>query len=301
MSLIIEKVAFGGWSNCYRLSDGTVEIIVTGDVGPRIIRCGFVGGKNLFLEFPGDLGKTGTDKWEFYGGHRLWHSPESLKRCYHPDNDPVEIKMLSNGLHIIQDIEPNTLIKKEMIITLNPETHKFTVLHQMTNTGNWPIEFALWALSMMNTSGVAIIPQYREADPEGLLPNRYISLWPYTDPADSRVTWGSRYVLLRQDVQKEPAFKYGISVPEGWGAYAVAGDLFLKKFAYDPEATYPDNNVNVELYTNHQILELETLSPLYKVAPGKTVTHTEEWSLFRGLPEINNEADVNTHVLPLIK
>ena len=47
----VEKTAYKGWKNCYRVSNGEVELIVTGDVGPRIIRFGFVGGQNLFKEF----------------------------------------------------------------------------------------------------------------------------------------------------------------------------------------------------------------------------------------------------------
>ena len=44
----IEKTSYQGWPNCYLISNGVVEAIVTGDVGPRIIRYGFVGGRNLF-------------------------------------------------------------------------------------------------------------------------------------------------------------------------------------------------------------------------------------------------------------
>ena len=43
----VEKIEYKGWHNCYRVSNGEVELVVTGDVGPRIIRFGFVGGQNL--------------------------------------------------------------------------------------------------------------------------------------------------------------------------------------------------------------------------------------------------------------
>jgi len=43
----VEKVAYKGWPNSYRVANGEVELVVTGDVGPRIIRFGFVGGQNL--------------------------------------------------------------------------------------------------------------------------------------------------------------------------------------------------------------------------------------------------------------
>src|SRR6516164_5989302 len=52
----VEKVAYKGWQNCYRVSNGTVEVIVTGDVGPRIIRYAFIGGQNLFKEYADQLG-----------------------------------------------------------------------------------------------------------------------------------------------------------------------------------------------------------------------------------------------------
>ena len=55
----VEKVAYQGWPNCYRISNGTVELIVTTDVGPRVIRFGFPGGENEFMEEAAQLGKTG--------------------------------------------------------------------------------------------------------------------------------------------------------------------------------------------------------------------------------------------------
>jgi hypothetical protein len=55
----VEKVEYKGWQNCYHVSNGTVDVIVTGDVGPRIIRYAFIGGENLFKEYADQLGKSG--------------------------------------------------------------------------------------------------------------------------------------------------------------------------------------------------------------------------------------------------
>ena len=54
----VDKVAYKGWPNCYRVSNGEVELVVTSDVGPRVMRFGFVGGQNLFKESPEQLGAT---------------------------------------------------------------------------------------------------------------------------------------------------------------------------------------------------------------------------------------------------
>jgi hypothetical protein len=37
MSIVIEPIAFRGWPNALRLANGMVELIVTLDVGPRIL------------------------------------------------------------------------------------------------------------------------------------------------------------------------------------------------------------------------------------------------------------------------
>lgn len=300
-SIEVKKVPYAGWPNCYLLTDGEVEVIATTDIGPRIIRCGFVNEPNLFAEFPDQVGKTGGDEWRIYGGHRLWHSPETKGRCYHPDNFPVDVNLLPNGFHLKQPMEPNTLIEKEIVVTLDPSTRRFTVTHHLTNRGNWPVTFAPWAISVMKAGGVGIVPQYRTPDEEGLLPNRYMALWPYTEMNDSRVAWGSRYILLTQDPQKTNPFKFGLSVPEGWAAYAVDGYLFLKEFEFDPAQNYPDNGVNVEFYTNHLFAEVESLGPLQTMEPGATATHTEKWTLFRNPGMVRTEKDVERSVAPLVQ
>ena len=50
----IEKVSYQGWPNSYRITNGEVEVIITSDIGPRIMRYAFTGGQNIFKE--GDPG-----------------------------------------------------------------------------------------------------------------------------------------------------------------------------------------------------------------------------------------------------
>lgn len=47
-AVTVEKTNYRGWPTSYRVSNGGIELVVTGDVGPRIIRLGFVGGQNRF-------------------------------------------------------------------------------------------------------------------------------------------------------------------------------------------------------------------------------------------------------------
>ena len=80
MSITIERIEYGGWPNCYRFSNQRIELIITTDVGPRVIRLGFVGQDNEFKEYPDMLGQTGGKEWRIYSGHRFWHAPEQQDR-----------------------------------------------------------------------------------------------------------------------------------------------------------------------------------------------------------------------------
>ena len=60
----VERTEYKGWPNCYRVSNGEIELVVTADVGPRVIRFGFVGGQNVFKEFAEQLGKSGEAQFQ---------------------------------------------------------------------------------------------------------------------------------------------------------------------------------------------------------------------------------------------
>jgi hypothetical protein len=296
-----EKVAFKGWENCYKLSNGTLELIITGDVGPRIIHLGLAGGENMFAEFEEMIGQTGGDQWLIFGGHRFWHAPELQPRTYYPDTNPVDVRYDGGVVHVVQPTEPTTGIQKELDITLDDSAAKVTVVHRLRNHNQWAVELAPWALSVMDAGGTAIVPvPPRGSHSENLLPTHTITFWAYTNMADPRWTWGEKYVLLRQDPAATVPQKAGYMVPNGWTAYANKGNLFLKQFAFDADATYPDIGSNVETFTNNRMLELETLGALVKLQPGQTVEYTEHWRLFSDVPQPANDADVDAHILPLI-
>ena len=105
----VEKTEYKGWKNCYRVTNGEVELIVTGDVGPRVIRFGFVGGQNLFKEYAEQLGKSGEEKFQSRGGDRVWKAPEDPIATWAPDNVAVEIQLTPTGLVAREPVEPLTL------------------------------------------------------------------------------------------------------------------------------------------------------------------------------------------------
>ncbi len=298
----MEKVSYAGWPNCIQLSNGEIEIIVTTDVGPRVIRCGFVGGQNLFKEFEEEIGKTGGDEWRSYGGHRLWHAPEAMPRTYALDNSPVPYEWDGKMLTIVQPVEEETRVSKKFEITLHPDRNQVTLKHYLINHNLWDITLSPWCLTVMAQNGRGIFPQeeYRP-HPDYLLPARPLVMWHYTDLSDPRWIIGPKYIQLQQDPNNSKKQKVGIMNTKGWMAYTLKGDLFIKRHPFDPTAVYPDYNCNAETFTNEEFIELESLGPLTELeAGGGTVEHTEEWFLFKA-DVGKEEADIDAKVLPLVE
>ena len=295
-----EKVNYAGWPNCIRLSNAQVELIATTDVGPRIIRFGFLGGSNILHENHQQIGKVGGDDWRSYGGHRLWQAPEDLKRTYAPDNSPVANTWDGSSLKLTQQTDAAGL-GKEIEITLDPQQKRVSLLHRLTNRNKTTVELGAWALTVMAAGGRGIFPQepYR-AHSESLLPVRTIAFWSYTDMQDPRWIWGTRYIQLRQDTSSKVAQKFGIRNTLGWAAYFLDGVTFIKRFPFDPTALYPDMNCNFEAFTNDEILEMETLGPMTKLEPGASVGHAEEWFLFRA-NVAEEESSIDRQLLPLVQ
>ena len=283
----IEKVKYGSWGNCIKLSNDSIELYATLDFGPRIIRFGLIGGTNMFCEdinvesrlngedFDKLYGKDST--WYIRGGHRLWTSPEARPRSYYPDNDPVEVQEIENGIILTPPAQKWTQIQMQMKITMCPNTNNVTVDHSITNIGAWNVEFAAWALSVLNKGGIEIVPQ--PTKDTGLLGNRVLALWPYTRMTDERVYWGDKYITLKQDPNADHPIKFGINSEHGFAAYVLDGDMFIKRFDVNENGNYPDGGMSFETYTNSLMLEMESVGELKKLNPGETLTHTEKWEM----------------------
>lgn len=298
----IEQIAYQGWSDAYRLTNGALELVIPSQVGIRILHCGLVGQANQFYVDASVSGQVGGEAWRLYGGHRLWHAPEAQPRTYSPDNQPIQLVQEGEVIRLTQLPEASTGIQKEVEIVFHPDQAQAKVTHRLINHNLWPVELSVWALSVMAQGGVGIMPLPPYGSHVGnLLPNRALILWPYTRMTDPRWVWGDQFILLRQDNLATTPQKIGMTVDEGWAAYANQGQLFLKTFTPVPSATYPDMGSSVEFYTDATILEVETLGPLTTLAPQASVEHTEQWFVFDGVTMSQNDAEVQAHVLPKVQ
>lgn len=298
----MDTVAYKGWANCVQFKNEKVTLVVTTEVGPRIIFFGFNDGENIFQNYPEMMGKTGGDEWTIYGGHRLWAAPEKQPRTYYPDNNPVKVTKHEDFVRFTAPIEKGTFLQKEMDVYFE-DGSEVKIVHRIINHNQWGIELAPWALSVMKPGGKCIVPFPPRGSHTGgdLLPSNNIVSWSYTNMADPRWSWGNNYFSLESQVGNEVPQKAGSLVPDGWAAYANEDWVFLTYFDYMPEFMYPDLGVNFETFTNESMLEVETLGPMSWLLPGESVEHAEIWELHRMKEALDTEESITKNLLPLIK
>ena len=305
-----EIVEYRGWKNNLLLSNADVELIVTLDVGPRVIAFRKSGGDNVFKNYDEMMGGTNEPEWQIRGGHRFWLAPEDLTRTYFPDNRPVEHQVLSeDSVRFTPPPETEYGVQKEMTLTLAKSGSRVEVQLKVTNIGSESTSLAPWGPTVMAPGGVEIIPlpaktphpgsPKKAKSPADFGPNQELILWPYFDFTDNRWTFGSRYLFLRQDAKKGPT-KIGLAHRMGWVAYLNQGNLFVKRFDYREGANYPDRGTRYQTFSNEDMLEMETCGELVELAPNASAELVETWELFANVGEVRTEADVDRVILPLI-
>jgi hypothetical protein len=295
-----KNVEFGGWHNCIRLSNAECELIVTTDIGPRIVRFGFLNKQNFLYQDLKDSGKAGGAEWRLYGGHRFWVAPEMIPRSYLPDNDRLSYFFENNILSLIQKEDEAGLVK-EMEIYLSPSKNEVRVLHRIRNNSGENLELSIWPITAMAPNGRAIIPQepYGRGD-KYLLPARPIALWQYTRMNDPRWLWGDNYIQAMHHPTLISEQKIGVLNKQCWMAYYLNQEVLIKLFPYDPSAIYPDCGCNNEVYIDGNFLEMETLSPLVYLQAGHFAEHTEHWVL-EILKIDGTEESIQNVLLPIVK
>ncbi|MFV0551290.1 MAG: hypothetical protein ACK5L6_05125 [Anaerorhabdus sp.] len=289
-----EITSFHGWDKTLRLWNDSAELLVTTDIGPRILIYKTPSTDNVFRLFGDQLGSSGEDHFCIRGGHRFWLAPEDLVLSYHQDNTPVTWSehTPSNELEIISVQQHPVPLRKTLGITLDPHTTRVSIRHTVTNEGDTPITLATWGLSVMKPGGLEIIPQppLKEHSESDFLPNRGIVLWPYTDLSDPRWNFGQKFWTLRQ-ADPGPPTKSGLAHREGWIAYVMDDSLFIKTISADPASTYPDGGCNFETFSDPTMLEIESLGPLGPLRPGASTSHQEHWHLFPLTEEIQIDSE----------
>ncbi len=278
---MIEIAPAFSYPHCIFLRNENAELVITTDVGPRVLAYRLLpDGESLFKLYDHQLGGQNEFEWKIRGGHRFWIAPEDNSLTYVADNTPVPWEETAEDtVALLNPATPPWLLQKELTIRLKPGRSQVTLTHRIRNKGPQPITLAPWGLSVMKPGGFLLLPQPTLGEhPRDLLPNRRMILWPYTDLADPRWSITADFITLHQG-EAGPT-KLGLGSEEGRAFYVRGQTIFCKRFAWDPDAVYPDMGCNFETFTNEEMLEVESLGPLLTLAPGAETTHEETWDQF---------------------
>lgn len=293
MPVKIEKIAYKSpardFGACLRLSNKVAELYVTLDFGPRVIHYSLAGGPNVM--FTNDYGvniKRGEDFdrvfypgacWDIYGGNRIWASPEVMPDTFYPDHEPVAYEIIDGGAIFTAPPQIHTNVQVSLKAALAEDSSRAYLTFKVRNVGDRPKVMAAWSVTAVDAGGFAVIPQ--PTIKKGVLPNRLVSLWDYTDMTDERVYWGKKYIVLRQSARVARPIKIGINNVDGWACYFNKGLCFICRYRHDPEGNYHDFGASYESYANEHYLEMESAGPLREIGPGQAAVHREIWELVK--------------------
>jgi hypothetical protein len=258
--------------------------MVTTSVGPRVLALLDSEGRNAFAELPDmTLLCPGSEPFHLYGGHRLWAAPEEPRLTYRPDDAPVEVEELADGVRLRTPPDPIAGTSRETTIRATGPG-RFAFDYRVVNTSPERQRLACWAITMMAPGGRAWMPLLGEPfDVGGFQAQRNIVLWPYTRMDDPRLVFGDTALEVRADLLAETdawgKAKVGTSLRRGWVAHWAGGVLLVKRAGHDEDREYPDMGASAQVYTQAEFTELETLGPLASLAPGEAAEHREDWEV----------------------
>lgn len=258
---------------------GPVVVEYATDAGPRILGYCRHGGQQLFARLPTQVLQHPTiGEYRLLGGHRLWRAPEVPATTYAPDHgSAMGVTKTPDGLAITGVAESDGLTKTIRI----KQRGEYTIVdHGLQNHGAEPITCAPWAITQLVTGGSAYLPQTRSpVDADGVLPNRRIICWPYTDLSHPEIEFQSEMLVIHGSERPYPT-KVGQPNQRGWVAYGYDNEVFVKwTISNDDAAAYVDYGATVQCYRNELFVELETLGQLTTLLPHQTITHREIWLL----------------------
>ena len=242
--------------------------------GPRIIGL-YVNGVegNLLAETPDVHWPTPHGEYYLRGGHRLWTAPEDP--FYTCPEDHVNV-ISEPGKVVLQSKVDASGLQKE--ISLYLDENRVLLTHRVTWHGQEGIELAPWAITQLRLGGMVIVPQSTST---GLLPNRNLVFWPYSQIHDERLEIYDDLVTVNGKAAEQP-LKIGNYNPCGWIACIFDKALFVKWFPINQFQAYPDMGCNVEIYVKDSCIELETLGCMARLEPGGSVFHNETWKVLIG-------------------
>ena len=142
--------------------------------------------------------------------------------------------------------------------------------HVLTNEGSRSLEIAPWPITQLRLGGVAVVPLPPADEVPDRRPNQLVVLWPYASGTDARLRIGDHRMTVT--ARPDKPMKVGCLSATGIAGYLLDGLLAVLRFDPARGSVHPDLGVNLEVYADDRTIELESLGPLVRLAPGESVS-----------------------------
>lgn len=288
MEVNVSNITYKEYGKCLRVVNSVVEIIVTIEYGPRIIKYGYVDGKNHFAENIEKRVMTPYGDYYVMGGHRFCD-----EFCI-PDNKKIDYEITPNGVKLIQNAEKWTQVQKSIEIVFEGNSSRVKIIHRQTSLNAFNVDFYVCGITSMRKGGLAIIPLEKVTSSSS--PNKSFIFWPNCNLKDPRIYFGEKFVIMKVNEDKEEEFKIGFNTDLNYALYYNENEMFVKYVARDIEnKNYPNRGSVYETLISKDFLEIQTNSPIYNVGTNEIVEHIEVWELHKGIEPNFIETFIDNH------
>ena len=274
----VERLDYHGWSGCFRMSNGLVELVYVPQIG-RIMRFARINGPNVLWENSRLAGKTAASakqgEWANYGGDKLWPAPQSLWN-WPPDpildGSPYATSVVVNALVISGSSSPKSGVRFTRRIWMDSDSTTVHIRNTMTNTSTRYQELALWEIAQTDDPDLVIVPIEVTANmPMGWAPYDEKQI----DPAFASVHEDGLHVHR----SPKGGFKLGSASRKGVLTAGKHGERF-EMFVQKSDGVYVDDGKFLEVYASgdpDKYVELEMTGPLTTLAPTQSCVLDMTW------------------------
>jgi hypothetical protein len=268
----LDATSFEG-HECVRHMDESASVMITTSTGPRIL--GLTGrGDNLLAVLPdGVIELPGGGTFRMIGGHRLWAAPEVPELTYLPDDKPCVATEVEGGVRVTGAPDDSGLIRSLEVTRMDGG---WVIDHLLSIDSGGARTLAPWGITQFRLGGEVELSGPPPGT--GFQADRAVVLWPYTDPGDGRLSFGSDGVRIRAHPGGD-RLKLGLAPGDGHIRYRIDGEVFEKTVAIQRGMPYSDLGAVTQVYLCDDFVELETLGPLTELRPGEEVHHRELWTV----------------------
>ncbi len=296
----VSQNTYHGWDRAYRMGNGDATLVLVPQIGGRIMAYSLTGSETLFYQNPDEFGKLydiTPQPWHNYGGYKVWNAPQD-RWGWPPD------PWLDYGPYSVQILGPlkvrtrgapsfETGIVYTREIEMAESGSRVSINQTMTNITDHEVEWSVWDVTQLQRPDWIVFP----LNPKSIFPD---GVNHHNDKSKESKGWHVvddwMYINYLGD-----GGKLGADSHAGWIAYVKDNQIYLKIFPIYADEKYPHKGDTVEVYTAETYIEVEVLSPLVKLGPGKSYTFTEQWYLMRSDQDLKEMEDVKVAIEPLVK